>query len=65
MAKTTYKRGSYAKTHQSHCLWCGKEIVGNKKRQYCQLTGKTKSKCQILAAAARRKEKRSIKERNK
>lgn len=60
MVKTpAYKRGTYAKNHKNHCDWCGKEIVGNKKRQYCQPTDKTKSQCQILAAAARRKEKGS------
>ena len=25
-----YKRGAYAKTYISHCLWCGKEIQTKK-----------------------------------
>ena len=27
---SSYKRGQYAKTHQSFCLWCGKEIQTKK-----------------------------------
>ena len=36
--ETTYKRGKYAQTQNSFCLWCGKPIVTKAGGKFCTET---------------------------
>ena len=48
---SNYKRGAYAKTYKSNCLWCGKAIQTKKGGKFCTDT----SNCRALFCRANKK----------